>query len=198
MDEKAELEALIAQQEESLRQARYPEWPFHICTPYVGLTTPGKKIVLIGLNPTGAIGRGLLDIYRPHYGIREEDYDRLRPPGKPSFARPRFTRCFKEVEQILGEPVGLIVTNIIWNASPSWKKLPRPLRVHAPLDRFFALIQGDCVVVVHGGKARKHYASLQANLSLTEPVCCPHFSPRGKGDLSDIAARIVRRFSAIR
>jgi len=198
MDEKAELEALIAQQEQSLREAGCPNWPFHVCTPYVGLTTPGKKIVLIGLNPTGAIGRGLLDIYCPHHGIREEDYDRLRPPGKPSLARPRFTSCFKEVDQILGESVGLIVTNIIWNASPSWKKLPKPLRFPAPLDRFFALIQGDCVLVVHGGKAQKRYASLRASLNLPEPVCCPHFSPRGKGDLPDIAARIARRFSGIR
>lgn len=184
----------------ALADARYPGSPFHICTPYVGLSAPGKKIVLIGLNPTGALGRNLLEAYNPLTGLQEGAYERhvKRESGsKPSLARPRYTRCFSEVARALGEPLGLIVTNICWNASSSWKSLPKELRFPAPLDRFFPLINGECVVVVHGKPAEKHYRALRERVpSLPEPVYCPHFTPLGKGNLPDIAKQIVNRFSS--
>ncbi len=178
-----------------LAAAGHADFPFHVCTPYVGLSAPGKKIVLVGLNPTGALGRKLLDAYDPVTGLREGAYDRYvkrEAGGKPSLARGRFTRCFAEVARALREPVGVIVTNVHWNASSRWNTLPEALRFPAPLDRFLSMVKGECVVVVHGKATGEHYRALRERApSLPDAVYCPHFSPLGKGDLPAIAAEIA-------
>jgi hypothetical protein len=197
--ERDALEALVSEQEQRNAAAGHPDFPFHVCTPYVGLSAPGKKIVLVGLNPTGALGRKLLDAYDPVTGLREGAYDRYvkrEAGGKPSLARGRFTRCFAEVARALREPVGVIVTNVHWNASSRWNTLPEALRFPAPLDRFLSMVKGECVVVVHGKATGEHYRALRERApSLPDAVYCPHFSPLGKGDLPAIAAEIAGRFN---
>jgi hypothetical protein len=196
--DRAALEALVNEHEERLVAAGHVNHPFHICTPNVGLSAPGKKIVLVGLNPTGAMGRHLLDAYDSITGLKKGAYDKhvQREPGsKPSKARPRFEECVAKVAEKLGEPVGVITTNTCWNASRRWKTLPKELRTSAPLDRFLPLIKGEVVVVVHGKPAEKQYRALRERMpELPEAVYCPHFSPLGKGNLGKIADVIVGRF----
>jgi hypothetical protein len=236
-DERTALGKLSDEQEQLLAKHSYPPpdtgyptggpKPYHIFKSNVGLSSPVKKIVLIGLNPTGYLGRKLLDLYHPETGVPEEDYElavrrqfnpaKPNKKSKPSRARPRFTKCFRMVGRKLagfpdwakvddpkdtrdGEPVGLIVSNVYWVASRTKKTLPKALRTPAPLEKFFKLIKEPYVVVVHGEDAQEAYNKLDTEhpeLNLPPPVQCPHFNPQAHGDLPAIAKDIVDQFNGI-
>jgi hypothetical protein len=197
-DELMTLAELVAEHENQLAAVEHAGALYSVCMPYVGLSAPGKKIVLIGLNPTGAMGRWLLYAYDPLAGLKPGAYQRYgkRQSGsKPSLTRPRYERCFRQVSELLdGEPIGLINTNICWNASSDWKSLPKALKTVAPLDRLLALIKGE--VVVHGAEPKKRCQKLPA-LAAWPTVYCPHFAPLGKGNLPEIAAEIAAKFRAL-